>query len=286
MNSPLRQQYPEIWQTPVLVTWSICWKISGSNLAPSSASTRRWGQLICSAASSWSVWQSDNLTIWQSDNQTRARRTSKNVDEQPTIGSVYGGGGVNLKRAHFSHQGKEIHRRNLQAWVPRELPTSGARRDDKTLFNFKLRPNIAWYWLVDCPTIWSLWYPDDLRNIVQQCCMIMVHPEVLCRPLSRSTSAVSLLSKRWLKPAIPHRGESHIRSAWCISNSHSCLENEHVRIDITWRWRSLEVVTLWIELPLCWCTPSQFCILYLFFHLPNFVFQIFYFPFHLFTLAS
>ena len=225
MNSPLRQQYPEIWQTPVLVTWSICWKISGSNLAPSSASTRRWGQLICSAASSWSVWQSDNLTIWQSDNQTRARRTSKNVDEQPTIGSVYGDGGVNLKRAHFSHQGKEIHRRNLQAWVPRELPTSGARRDDKTLFNFKLRPNIAWYWLVDCPTIWSLWYPDDLRNIVQQCCMIMVHPEVLCRPLSRSTSAVSLLSKRWLKPAIPHRGESHIRSALSISNSHLCLEN-------------------------------------------------------------
>ena len=52
----LRQQCPEIWQTPVLVTWSICWKISGSNLAPSSASMSRWGQVICSAASSWSVW--------------------------------------------------------------------------------------------------------------------------------------------------------------------------------------------------------------------------------------
>ena len=40
----------------VLATWTICWKISGSNLAPSSASTSRWGQEICSAASSWSVW--------------------------------------------------------------------------------------------------------------------------------------------------------------------------------------------------------------------------------------
>ena len=244
----LRQQCPEIWQT--------------LSLSPQVSVERSPGQTWLHPRprpGGGDSWSAPPRQAGPSDNQTRARRTSKNVDEQPTIGSVYGGGGVNLKRAYFSHQGKEIHRRNLQAWVSRELPTSGTRKDEKNSF--------------------------QLQTETQRC-MILVHPEVLCRPLSRSTSAVSLLSKRWLKPAIPHRGESHIRSAWCISNSHSCLENEHVRRDITWRWRSLEVVTLWIELPLCWCTPSQFCILYLFFHLPNFVFQIFYFPFHLFTLAS
>ena len=105
----------------------------------------------------------------------------------------------NLKRAYFSHEGKEIHRRNLQAWVSRELPTSGTRKDEKNSF--------------------------QLQTETQRC-MILVHPEILFRPLSRSTSAVSLLSKRWLKPAIPHRGESHIRSALCISNSQLCLEND------------------------------------------------------------
>ena len=245
----LRQQCPEIWQT--------------LSLSPQLSVERSPGQTWLHPRprpGGGDSWSAPPRQAGPSDNQTRARRTSKNVDEQPTIGSVYGGGGVNLKRAYFSHQGKEIHRRNLQTRVPRELPTSGTRKEEKTLFNFKLRPNVAWYWFTQKSSV------DPFPGAPLQC---------LC-----------WAKGDWNQQYLTE--ENHILGLLYAFQILSCVLKMTwgTRIDITWRWRSLEVVTLWIELPLCWCTPSQFCILYLFFHLPNFVFQIFYFPFHLFTLAS